>query len=50
MQWCAKTTLLPKVLFSVTVNPFGISYNPVSLATSLERIIKGTPYSEKDLG
>ena len=35
--------------FSVCSNPFGILYNPLSMAQCLERCIDGTPFSEHDL-
>lgn len=35
--------------FPICRNPFGILYNPLSIATALERIFDGTPYQEKNL-
>ncbi len=35
--------------FKVCSNPTGILYNPFSIASALERIISGTPYTEGDL-
>ena len=35
--------------FNVQVNPFGIIYNPVSLAKSISRIIEHESYSEKEI-
>ncbi|MGE0560191.1 MAG: GSCFA domain-containing protein [Flavobacteriales bacterium] len=35
--------------FKVTTNPFGIIYNPVSLANALNKIIDGYTYTENDL-
>ena len=35
--------------FRVTINPFGILYNPASIATALNRIVEGTPYSASEL-
>ena len=32
--------------FNVDVNPFGIQYNPLSIATVLERIVDGTPFDD----
>lgn len=32
--------------FVADVNPFGILYNPISIATALNRIIDGTPFDE----
>lgn len=36
--------------YKVDVNPFGISFNPVSIIRSLDRLISGKPYEENDLG
>lgn len=35
--------------FDSDVNPFGILYNPLSIATSLERLLAGTPYDASEL-
>ena len=35
--------------FPIQINPFGILYNPASLATALERILEGKAYVEEDL-
>ncbi len=35
--------------FNIDQNPFGILYNPESIAKSLNRLIDATPYTEKDL-
>lgn len=35
--------------FRVALNPFGILYNPVSMAEALERLRSGTPYEPGDL-
>jgi hypothetical protein len=35
--------------FPTIVNPFGITYNPASVKTSLERLISGIPYKAGDL-
>ena len=35
--------------FCCDVNPFGILYNPLSIAKALERIADGTPYSTDEL-
>jgi hypothetical protein len=35
--------------FPAILNPFGIIYNPLSVKSSLERIIKGNPYSSDSL-
>ena len=32
--------------FNVDVNPFGVQYNPLSIATILSRIVDGTPFAE----
>ena len=32
--------------FNVDVNPFGVQYNPSSIATVLSRIVDGTPFNE----
>jgi hypothetical protein len=33
----------------VTVNPFGVVYNPASIVRTLERLETGTPFDEEDL-
>ncbi len=35
--------------FSVDVNPFGILYNPFSIASSLNRLLDATPFVKEDL-
>lgn len=35
--------------FNVNINPFGIIYNPISIANSLTRILNKEPYTEQDL-
>ena len=35
--------------FCCDVNPFGILYNPLSIATALSRIMDGTPYAPQEL-
>lgn len=35
--------------FKATTNPFGIIYNPISLANALHKIIEGNTYTENDL-
>jgi hypothetical protein len=35
--------------FKVNINPFGIIYNPISIANSLIRILNKEPYNEEDL-
>ena len=32
--------------FNVDVNPFGVQYNPLSIATVLSRIVDGTPFDD----
>ena len=32
--------------FNVDVNPFGVQYNPLSIATVLSRIVDGTPFTD----
>ncbi|MFA8451597.1 MAG: GSCFA domain-containing protein [Bacteroidales bacterium] len=36
-------------LFNTTLNPFGILYNPNSIAICLEKLIQNTKFEEKDL-
>jgi hypothetical protein len=40
---------LQTLKFQVEVNPFGISYNPLSLAWNLERLLIKSPFSPEDL-
>lgn len=40
---------LTKYKFRATTNPFGIIYNPISLANALNKIIEGYTYTENDL-
>jgi len=35
--------------FRTDINPFGILFNPSSIANAIERLITGTPYAEKEL-
>jgi hypothetical protein len=35
--------------FKVDLNPFGILYNPVSIASGLQRMVQNKPYSENEL-
>lgn len=42
-------TILVERGFDVTLNPFGILFNPASIASSLERLESGTPFSEADV-
>jgi hypothetical protein len=41
--------LLNERRFKVTNNPFGIVYNPVSITSSIERLIEGQTFCEEDL-
>ena len=40
---------LEALCFPISVNPFGILYNPISIANSLFHILNGKVFSEKDL-
>lgn len=40
---------LRKYGFDSDVNPFGILYNPLSIASSLERLMSGSPFTEAEL-
>lgn len=40
---------LSELGYDITVNPFGIQYNPLSISSGLERLILGQPYTESDL-
>ncbi|NHB69866.1 GSCFA domain-containing protein [Perlabentimonas gracilis] len=42
-------SMLAERKFPVLINPFGVVYNPVSVALVLNRIISGNAYHEKDL-
>jgi len=42
-------TKLKELCFPIDVNPFGILYNPISIANSLEILMKGKLFSEEDL-
>ncbi len=42
-------TKLEQLKFPVLTNPFGIVYNPVSLATTLEKVLSGTDFTKSDL-
>ena len=37
------------IKFNIDINPFGIIYNPSSIAKSLDRLIEGKPYVIEDL-
>ncbi len=41
--------LLTDFLFNACVNPFGILFNPASIAAGLKRLAERTPYAEQDL-
>lgn len=41
--------LLVKHKFNCDVNPYGILYNPLSIATAFRQILTGTFYTDKDL-
>lgn len=40
---------LRELCFPIMVNPFGILYNPISIANSLEMVLNGKKFTEKDL-
>lgn len=40
---------LERLKFPSLVNPFGIVFNPISIATSLERLLSNQPFMETDL-
>lgn len=40
---------LQNACFSINVNPFGIQFNPASIARNLNRLLEGFPFSEEDL-
>lgn len=40
---------LAELGYDITVNPFGIQYNPLSIAYGLERLIQGKSYLEDEL-
>ena len=42
-------TKLQELCFPIDVNPFGILYNPVSIANSLEILLTGRIFNEEDL-
>jgi hypothetical protein len=41
--------LLTDFLFNACVNPFGILFNPASIASGLKRLAERAPYAEQDL-
>lgn len=42
-------SLMDERKFPVSINPFGVVYNPVSVDLVLNRIVNGQPYNENDL-
>jgi hypothetical protein len=42
-------TYLQELCFPIMINPFGILYNPVSIANSLDHIVSGKIFTEQDL-
>ena len=42
-------TLLQQNLFNIVVNPFGVTYNPMSLAGNLEKLLDKEEYTREDL-
>lgn len=40
---------LQELCFPVMVNPFGILYNPISIANSLDHLLSGKKFTEQDL-
>ncbi len=40
---------IKELKFPVLINPFGVLYNPVSIANSIDNIINNTKFSEQDL-
>ena len=42
-------TLMTELKFPVTVNPSGILYNPVSVASCLRRLVSGQPFTRDEL-
>lgn len=41
--------MLSKAKFPVAVNPFGVMYNPMSIAENLQRLAAATPFTQDDL-
>jgi len=41
--------MLERYLFPVCINPFGVTYNPLSVKKGLEALVNREAYSEKDL-
>lgn len=44
------STQLEKLRFQTLTNPNGITYNPISIANTLNRLINGKSYCKEDLG
>ena len=42
-------SMLERYLFPVCINPFGVTYNPLSVKKGLEALVNREAYSEKDL-
>lgn len=42
-------TRLERMKFRVMINPYGVLYNPLSIAEALTRLIKRHPFTEEDL-
>lgn len=40
---------MQNAFFHIEVNPWGILFNPASIALALQRVLDGTPYQESDL-
>jgi len=40
---------LARAKFSVTKNPFGVVFNPASIASEIERLLSGKPYTASDM-
>ncbi len=42
-------TFLQELCFPIMINPFGILYNPISIANSLDLLLTGKTFAEQDL-
>ena len=42
-------TFLQELCFPIMINPFGILYNPISIANSLDLLLTGKTFTEQDL-
>lgn len=40
-------SMLAERKFNISINPFGVLYNPLSISTMLMRVIDGAPFTEK---